>query len=134
MAQSRCPLAKLKYLAFGRARKRLQRTEICDFTARTSRTQALERAATAVAVGNERRAWRNTCSRDTRDKFHTTTEGKDLSRLRRDFTLLALRGSSRNVKLNAQEIRRVTRAFLDSDANLASENYKCPHTGMLQYY
>lgn len=47
MAQSRCPLAKLKYLAFGRARKRLQRTEICDFASRTRLARRLARESIA---------------------------------------------------------------------------------------
>lgn len=80
MAQSRCPLAKLKYLAFGRAR--IKGCTIRDSLGFASQTRGQIIARSII------NAWFGaTHARDTRNKFRTTTKQKDCKSLARFNTL-----------------------------------------------
>lgn len=76
MAQSRCPLAKLKYLAFGRARIKGCTIRDSRFRFANSQSQIIARSIINARFGA-------THARDTRNKFRTTTKQKDRKSLAR---------------------------------------------------
>lgn len=82
MAQSRCPLAKLKCLAFGRARIKGCTIRDSQFRFANSR-QIIARSIINARLGA-------THARDTRNKFHTTTNQKDRKSLARFNTLFSV--------------------------------------------